>query len=163
MSSGVAGKYAAEDAAFKEKVEAKNSLENYCYSMKSTLDDDKVKDKISSDDKEKATKAVDEALSWLEGNQMAEKEEFEYKRKEVEGICTPIMTAMYSQGGGGTWAACPVACPLACRAACRAAAAAAAGPTSRRSTKSSALLLAADSWGSAAPLCAGRRDAQAVR
>merc|ERR1719218_409540 len=32
-----AEKYAAEDAAFKEKVEAKNSLENYCYSMKSTL------------------------------------------------------------------------------------------------------------------------------
>merc|ERR1712196_130382 len=72
-----AEKYAAEDAAFKERVEAKNSLENYCYSMKSTLDDDKVKDKISSDDKEKATKAIDEALSWLEGNQMAEKEEFE--------------------------------------------------------------------------------------
>merc|ERR1719198_1776382 len=62
-----AEKYAAEDAAFKEKV----------------------------------GKAIDEALSWLEGNQMAEKEEFEYKRKEVEGICTPIMTAMYSQGGGG--------------------------------------------------------------
>merc|ERR1712224_855209 len=53
-----AEKYAAEDAAFKEKVEAKNALENYCYSMKSTLDDDKVKDKISSDDKEKAGKAI---------------------------------------------------------------------------------------------------------
>merc|ERR1712054_604350 len=96
-----AEKYAAEDAAFKEKVEAKNALENYYYSMKSTLDDEKVKDKISSDDKEKATKAIDAALSWLEGNQMAEKEEFEDKRKEVEGVCTPIMTAMYSQGGGG--------------------------------------------------------------
>merc|ERR1712146_138948 len=34
------------------------------------------------------------------GNQMAEKEEFEDKRKEVEGVCTPIMTAMYSGGGG---------------------------------------------------------------
>merc|ERR1719378_18670 len=29
-----AEKYAKEDAAFKEKVEAKNALENYCYSMK---------------------------------------------------------------------------------------------------------------------------------
>merc|ERR1719164_338538 len=69
-----------EDADFKEKVEAKNALENYCYSMKNTLDDDKVKDKISDDDKAKAKEAVDGALSWLEGNQMAEKEEFEDKR-----------------------------------------------------------------------------------
>merc|ERR1719453_1314249 len=76
----------------KSTVEAKNALENYCYSMKSTLDDDKVKDKISDDDKQKATSAIEAALSWLEGNQMAEKEEFEDKRKEVEGVCTPIMT-----------------------------------------------------------------------
>merc|ERR1712210_356282 len=96
-----AEKYAKEDEEFKKKVEAKNGLENYCYSMKNTLGDEKVKDKISEDDKTKAEKAIDDALSWLEGNQLAEKEEFEHKRKEVEGICTPIMTAMYSQGGGG--------------------------------------------------------------
>merc|ERR1712137_1235415 len=82
------------------KVEAKNGLENYCYSMKNTLGDDKLKDKISADDKEKATKAIDDALSWLESNQLAEKEEFEHKQKEVEGICSPIMQAMYSGGGG---------------------------------------------------------------
>merc|ERR1719181_84242 len=76
-----AEKYAKEDEMFKAKVEAKNALENYCYSMKNTLDDEKLKDKISEDDKGKATKAVDDALSWLEGNQMAEKEEFEDKRK----------------------------------------------------------------------------------
>merc|ERR1712084_84393 len=78
-----AEKYAKEDADFKEKVEAKNALENYCYSMKNTLDDDKVKDKISEDDKKKASEAIDEALKWLEGNQLAEKEEFEHKRKEI--------------------------------------------------------------------------------
>merc|ERR1712137_361355 len=95
-----AEKYAKEDELFREKTEAKNALENYCYSMKNTLDDEKVKDKISEDDKKKASEAIDEALKWLEGNQLAEKEEFEHKRKEIEGICTPIMTAMYSQGGG---------------------------------------------------------------
>merc|ERR1719333_1147460 len=100
LSKEDAEKYAKEDADFKDKVEAKNSLENYCYSMKNTLGDEKVKDKISADDKSKAETAIDEALKWLEGNQLAEKEEFEHKRKEVEGVCTPIMTAMYSQGGG---------------------------------------------------------------
>merc|ERR1719169_101575 len=79
-----AEKYAKEDEEFKKKVEAKNGLENYCYSMKNTLDDDKVKDKISEDDKKKATDAIDEALKWLESNQLAEKEEFEHKQKEVE-------------------------------------------------------------------------------
>merc|ERR1712164_190939 len=83
-----------EDEIFKQKVEAKNGLENYCYSMKNTLGDDKLKDKISEDDKSKATKAVDDALSWLESNQLAEKEEFEHKQKEVEGVCSPIMQAM---------------------------------------------------------------------
>merc|ERR1711967_153940 len=96
-----AEKYAEEDAAFKNKVESKNALENYCYSMKNTLDDDKVKEKISPEDKEKADKAITDALSWLEGNQMAEAEEFESKQKECEGICTPIMQGLYSQGGGG--------------------------------------------------------------
>merc|ERR1712146_156506 len=102
---------------FKEKVEAKNALENYCYSMKNTLGDDKVKDKISSDDKEKAEKAVDEALSWLEGNQMAEKEEFEHKRKEVEGICTPIIM-LCTLKEEVAWVACLEACQGECLEVC---------------------------------------------
>jgi len=96
-----AEKYAKEDEEFKKKVEAKNGLENYCYSMKNTLGDDKLKDKLSDDDKSKAEKAIDDALAWLESNQLAEKEEFEHKQKEVEGICSPIMQSLYSQGGGG--------------------------------------------------------------
>merc|ERR1719440_1990281 len=96
-----AEKYAKEDEEFKAKVEAKNGLENYCYSMKNSHGDEKLKDKLSDDDKEKATKAIDDALAWLESNQLAETQEFEYKQKEVEGICTPIMQGLYSQGGGG--------------------------------------------------------------
>merc|ERR1719247_2723361 len=69
---------------FKKKVEAKNGLENYCYSMKNTLDDEKLKDKISPDDKKTAMDAIEKALSWLESNQMAEKEEFEHQQKEIE-------------------------------------------------------------------------------
>mmetsp|Transcript_41087 Transcript_41087/g.133712 ORF Transcript_41087/g.133712 Transcript_41087/m.133712 type:complete len:662 (-) Transcript_41087:178-2163(-) len=106
-----AEKYAKEDEEFKEKVEAKNGLENYCYSMKNTLEDDKVKDKISEEDKKKGLDAVEEALKWLEGNQLAEKEEFSHKQKEVEGICSPIMQAMYSQGAGGDMGGMPGGMP----------------------------------------------------
>merc|ERR1712146_51464 len=96
-----AEKYAKEDEEFKARIEAKNSLENYAYSMKNTLSDDKVRDKVSDEDKKIATDAIDKALAWLDSNQMAEKEEFEHQQKELEGICSPIMQKMYSGGGMG--------------------------------------------------------------
>merc|ERR1712159_310818 len=95
-----AEKYAKEGEEFKQRVEAKNGLENYCYSMKNTLDAEKAKDKVSEDDKKTAMDAINKALSWLESNQMAEKEEFEHQQKELEGICSPIMQKMYAGGGG---------------------------------------------------------------
>merc|ERR1711994_814184 len=42
-----AEKYKNEDESQKERVSAKNNLESYCFNMKSTLDDEKLKDKIS--------------------------------------------------------------------------------------------------------------------
>merc|ERR1711928_330767 len=60
--------------------------------MKTTLDDDKVKDKISEDDKK--------AIKWLDANQIAEVEEFNEKQKEVEGVCNPIITTLYADAGG---------------------------------------------------------------
>jgi len=96
-----AEKYKAEDEAYKVKVEAKNGLENYCYSMKNTLDDEKLKDKFEAADKTAIETAVKDALDWLEKNQMAEKEEFEAKQKEVEGIANPIMMKVYQAAGAG--------------------------------------------------------------
>merc|ERR1711994_745436 len=57
-----AEKYASEDAVQKEKIEAKNGLENYCFSMKNTLADEKLKDKFEAGDKEKIESAVSDAL-----------------------------------------------------------------------------------------------------
>jgi L1 cell adhesion molecule like protein len=96
-----AEKYKKEDEQFKERVEAKNSLENYCYQMKGSVEDEKMADKLGAEDKEAALKAINDALSWLEHNQMAEKEEFSHKQKEVEGVCTPIIQKLYAGGGGG--------------------------------------------------------------
>merc|ERR1739848_78793 len=95
-----AEKYAKEDALFKERIEAKNALENYCYNIKNSLDDEKLKDKIPADKKEEATKVIDEGLKWLDANQTAEKEEYEDKQKEIEAVCNPIMASVYQDGGG---------------------------------------------------------------
>merc|ERR1719194_224691 len=91
--------YKAEDEANKDRIEAKNGLENYAYNLKNTMDDEKLKDKIDAGDKETITKKCDEMISWLDANQTAEKEEFEEKQKELEGVANPIMQKLYAAGG----------------------------------------------------------------
>jgi len=95
-----AEKYAAEDEANKQKIEAKNGLENYCYSMRNTLSEEKLKDKFEGDDKDNIEKALQETLDWLDRNQMAEKDEFDAKQKELEAVVNPIMMKVYQAAGG---------------------------------------------------------------
>ncbi|CAA7055016.1 unnamed protein product [Microthlaspi erraticum] len=59
------------------------------------------KKKLSAGDKKKIEDLVDEAIQWLDGNQMAEAEEFEDKMKELESVCNPIISKMYQGGAGG--------------------------------------------------------------
>ncbi|KFQ64551.1 heat shock-related 70 kDa protein 2 [Pelecanus crispus] len=95
-----AEKYKAEDEANRDRVAAKNSLESYTYNMKQTVEDDKLKGKISDQDKQRVLDKCREVISWLDRNQMAEKEEYEHKQKELEKLCNPIVTKLY-QGAGG--------------------------------------------------------------
>merc|ERR1712038_1673961 len=84
-----AEKYKAEDDANKNRIEAKNGLENYCYSLKSSITSPEVEGKIPADDKKKLEDAIEETLQWLDSNLSAEKEEFEEKQKSLEGIAMP--------------------------------------------------------------------------
>merc|ERR1711998_484096 len=95
-----AEKFKADDEAAKVKVEAKNGLENYCFTMKNSISDAAIKDKLTEDDRNKIEETCSSALAWLDSNQAAEKEEFEAKQKEVEEICGPIMMKVHQQGGG---------------------------------------------------------------
>jgi len=94
------------DEKNRKKVESKNGLENYAYSMRNTIRDEKVASKLEAADKEALEKAIDETIAWLDKNQMAEVEEFEHQQKELEKVCTPIITKMYQAaqaeaGGAG--------------------------------------------------------------
>jgi L1 cell adhesion molecule like protein len=93
-----AERFKAEDDSNRARVDAKNSLENYAYQMRNTLNDEKLADKVPADDKAKIEAAISETTTWLDANQNAEKEEFEAKQKELESIVTPILQAL---GGGG--------------------------------------------------------------
>merc|ERR1712012_1247646 len=95
-----AEKFKAQDEAIRKKVEAKNGLENYCFQMKNTLNDEKLKEKISDDDKKKIGDKCDEAIKWLDSNQLADVDEFKDKQREVEAVCNPIITKLYAAAGG---------------------------------------------------------------
>ncbi|KAK1357288.1 hypothetical protein POM88_050544 [Heracleum sosnowskyi] len=56
---------------------------------------------VNYKDKKKIEDAVEQAIQWLDGNQLAEVDEFEDKMKELEGICNPIIAKMYQGGAGG--------------------------------------------------------------
>lgn len=90
--------YRNEDEQQRERISAKNSLESYCFNMKSTMEDEKLKDKIDAADKQKVINKCNEVISWLDSNQLAEKDEFADKQKELEAICNPIVSKLY-QGG----------------------------------------------------------------
>ena len=81
-----AEKFKADDEKQKEKISAKNGLESYCFNMKTTLEDDNLKDKIGEEDKKKIMEKCDEAIKWLDANQLAEVDEFKEKQREVEAV-----------------------------------------------------------------------------
>jgi len=95
-----AEKYKAEDEIMKKKIEAKNGLENYCYSVKNTLKDEKMKDKFTVDERLKVEGSIDDAIKWVESNPNAQSEEYEKKQKEIEEVFNPIITKIYGSMGG---------------------------------------------------------------
>ena len=96
-----AEKFKDDDAKNRERIEAKNQLENFAYNLKSTISNKDVK--MSDKEKETIESAINDALQWVEGNQTADTEEFKEKLKELEQVSTPIISAMYqSMGAGGT-------------------------------------------------------------
>ncbi|KAJ8914952.1 hypothetical protein NQ315_002476, partial [Exocentrus adspersus] len=96
-----AEKFADEDKKLKERVEARNELESYAYSLKNQLNDkDKLGAKLSDDEKTKMEEAIDEKIKWLEDNQDTEAEDYKRQKKELEDVVQPIIAKLY-QGAGG--------------------------------------------------------------
>jgi len=95
-----AEQFQADDDVNKQRIEAKNALENFTFNLKNSIADPKVSAMLSEEDKGKIEKAVADTIAWLDRNQTAGKDEFEYQQKELEKISNPIMMKMYQQGQG---------------------------------------------------------------
>jgi len=95
-----AEKYADDDKQHANRVQAKNGLEGYAYSLKSTCEGE-LKDKLAAEDKTAIEEKAKEVIAWLENNQSAEVDEFEEKKKELEAVANPIMQKLYANAGAG--------------------------------------------------------------
>ncbi|KAK3387430.1 heat shock 70 kDa protein [Podospora didyma] len=95
-----AEKFKEEDEAEGRRVSAKNGLESYAYSLRNTLSDSKVDEKLDASDKETLKAEIDKIVTWLDENQQATREEYEEHQKELEGVANPIMMKFYGAAGG---------------------------------------------------------------
>merc|ERR1719367_1178157 len=75
-----AEKFKAEDDQQKDRILVKNSLESYCFNMKSTVEDEKFKGKIPEADQRIISDKCQKAINWLDQNQTARIDEYKDKQ-----------------------------------------------------------------------------------
>jgi heat shock protein 5 len=92
-----AEQYAEEDKAIKGKIEARNGLENYAFSLKNQVNDENgLGGQIDEDDKQAILDAVKEVNDWLEDNAAtATMEDFEEQKEQLSGVAYPITSKLY--------------------------------------------------------------------
>ncbi|CAG8450872.1 6744_t:CDS:2 [Diversispora eburnea] len=94
-----AEKFAEEDKIQKERIEAKNNLENYIYTIKNQITDDgELGKKLSDEDKTTIKEAIKKSLDWFdEYSNTATKEDFDEKKEELQAIVNPITSKLYGE------------------------------------------------------------------
>ena len=92
-----AEEFAEEDKAIKGKIEARNSLENYAFSLKNQVNDENgLGGQIDEDDKQTILDAVKEVTDWLEDNAAeATTEDFEEQKEQLSNVAYPITSKLY--------------------------------------------------------------------
>lgn len=95
-----AAKYAEDDKLARERIGTRNELENYCFTLKNSLNEETIKDKISEEDRTLIEEKSKETIAWLDENHEATLEEFQTKKQELEALASPIMTKIYSDTTG---------------------------------------------------------------
>jgi len=85
------------DNKLKEKIEAKNGLENYLYNLKNSMTKRDDSPAILDEIKTELDPIIEEGIKWLENNDKEETEVYKEKQKELEAQVNPLMQKLYSQ------------------------------------------------------------------
>ncbi|KAJ2015766.1 ATPase with role in protein import into the ER, partial [Coemansia sp. S610] len=96
-----AEEFAEEDRVLKDRIEAKNTFEQYLYSIKNQVtDNEQLGGKIDKDDKVSVLAAIKEAEKWLDDNANdATKEDIDEQREELESVVNPVISKVYGSSG----------------------------------------------------------------
>lgn len=95
-----AAKYEAEDKAVLERTEARNGAEGYLYNARNSMNEEKVKEILSQEDRDKVEEVVKAGLEWLDNNRDASVDEVKSKQKEWEEAIRPVMLKLYASQAG---------------------------------------------------------------
>merc|ERR1712018_1086239 len=92
-----AEEFAEADKALKDRVEARNDLEQYSYTLKRQLEseDEQLAQKLNQDDKDSILNIVNEKLDWLKDNDEAPTKDFKDAKKAIEEVAQPIIAKLY--------------------------------------------------------------------
>ena len=90
-------KYKQEDMENKSKIESKNELDNYCYTVKGFLQNEEMSKVVNNDDKELIQSKLEETTKWMNENDNAQKHEYDEKLSSLTNICKPIFDKLSSQ------------------------------------------------------------------
>jgi len=94
-----AERFKAEDDEKRKSIQSKNDLEGTAYRIRNALDD--IKDAVKHDDREKLLDAVQHTIEWVDANPNAQTDEFEAKRKELDELWRPIISAANKGAAAG--------------------------------------------------------------
>ncbi|KAI9127602.1 hypothetical protein K1719_000595 [Acacia pycnantha] len=89
-----AEQFKADDKRHKKKVKAKNGLEMFIYDMKSFTNDEEIGSKLSKADKKRIEDAIERASRLVDGEKLAEADEYEHQKRQLESIFYPITLKM---------------------------------------------------------------------
>lgn len=98
-----AEQYAEEDKLKAERIQSLNELENYCYNLKSSIEEENIKSKLTDDDKKSITDKLDETLSFhndATNDNSIEKEEIDNKYKDLQNLYNPLIKKIYQSTEG---------------------------------------------------------------
>ena len=92
-----AEEFKEDDNKQRERIEQRNALDSYIFSVKQSLNDEKLKDKFTEDDKNSIQDKIKEVQEWYDDNMEASKEDYVEKQKELESVFSPIMMRVYQE------------------------------------------------------------------
>jgi L1 cell adhesion molecule like protein len=95
-----ADNFKEEDKKIQEKIESKNEFENLLFQTKSTITNEKVKEKLLEEEIKLINDKIDENQQWLM-NETLTIEDYNSKKNEFNTFVQPYMTKLYPNQGMG--------------------------------------------------------------